>query len=204
MKHFDRAEEPSETLSAGDAPKSAKFYSLIPDLATGWKPKNLKIPAPILIKYRSPLVSQLLRYYREQPARIVYLGPRYANSLTFHEKVQHEYSLKCGVTSEDMPQHMRELYFEEEEQARPFEGMNPRHSGLRFDSFFESGNLDLVVRAAEDEYNLFLRPDTNTCGHMQWFYFTVRSGKGKVRLNICNNRKAKTLFQRVLLILPRE
>lgn len=75
--------------------------------------------------------------------------------------------------------------------------MNPRHTGLRFDSFFESGNLDLVVRAGEEEYNLFLRPDTNTCGHMQWFYFTVRNGKGKVRLNICNNRKAKTLFQRV-------
>ena len=60
---------------------------------------------------------------------------------------------------------------------------------------FESGNLDIVMRMKEKEYNLFLRPDTNTCGHMQWFYFKVtNSQKCKVRFNICNNRKAKTLF----------
>ena len=70
---------------------------------------------------------------------------------------------------------------------------------FEFDSHFESGNLDLVVQIGENEYNLFLRPDTNTCGHMQWFYFTVKNKqKGKIKMNICNNRKAKTLFARVL------
>ena len=28
-----------------------KYYSILPDLATGWRPKNLNIPAPILITY---------------------------------------------------------------------------------------------------------------------------------------------------------
>jgi hypothetical protein len=36
---------------------------------------------------------------------------------------------------------------------------------LTFDSSFESGNLDMAYRAREDEYNLYMRVDTNTRGH---------------------------------------
>ena len=54
--------------------KSQKIYSLIPDLLTGWKPKNMKIPSPIIIKYKSPLVSQLLDYYEDNLSKIVYIG----------------------------------------------------------------------------------------------------------------------------------
>jgi hypothetical protein len=46
---------------------------------------------------------------------------------------------------------------------------------------------------------LFLRPDTNTRGHMQWFYFRISNQKfpyQKIRINICNNRKAGVLFNR--------
>lgn len=39
---------------------------------------------------------------------------------------------------------------------------------LSFDSFFESGNLDLAVRIGEREYDLFMRADSNTRGHNQW------------------------------------
>ena len=53
-----------------------------------------------------------------------------------------------------------------------FEGMNPRfstefHSGdlLEFDSKFESGNLDRVVAIGQNEYDLYMRADTNTRGH---------------------------------------
>jgi len=74
--------------------------------------------------------------------------------------------------------------------------MNPTiPNSIIFDSQFESGNLDLVLKVSESEYNLFLRPDTNTCGHMQWFYFTVKNKqKAKFRFNICNNKKVKTLY----------
>lgn len=44
-----------------------------------------------------------------------------------------------------------------------------------------------------------MRPDTNTCGHMQWFYFKVSNikiGKQTVKFNICNNKKSAALFNR--------
>jgi len=46
--------------------------------------------------------------------------------------------------------------------------MNPnpdlKHS-LIFDSDFESGNLDIVIGISEHEFDLYMKPDTNTKGH---------------------------------------
>jgi hypothetical protein len=36
---------------------------------------------------------------------------------------------------------------------------------LEFDSSFESGNLDMVLKIKEFEYDLYMRVDTNTRGH---------------------------------------
>jgi len=48
-------------------------------------------------------------------------------------------------------------------------GMNSNcdHKGIEFDSTFECGNLDLVVKLDSDQdiYDLYMRPDTNSCGH---------------------------------------
>jgi cytosolic carboxypeptidase protein 2/3 len=44
---------------------------------------------------------------------------------------------------------------------------------LIFDSNFESGNLDTVIKKKDLEYDLFMGVDTNTRGHHQWFYFSV-------------------------------
>lgn len=44
---------------------------------------------------------------------------------------------------------------------------------LTFDSNFESGNLDCAVMIDEKEYDLFIRVDSNTRGHCQWFNFKV-------------------------------
>ena len=44
--------------------------------------------------------------------------------------------------------------------------MNPQlKDNLTFNSNFESGNLDLVVKTKENEYDLYMRVDTNTKGH---------------------------------------
>lgn len=54
--------------------------------------------------------------------------------------------------------------------------MNPKlvnEEELRFDSNFESGNLDMVVKTNPWEYDLYMRVDTNTRGHHQWFYFGI-------------------------------
>lgn len=46
--------------------------------------------------------------------------------------------------------------------------MNPkitdRDNVLIFDSNFESGNLDMVCKVSDYEYDLFMRVDTNTKG----------------------------------------
>lgn len=46
------------------------------------------------------------------------------------------------------------------------------------------------------EFDLFLRIDSNTRGHTQWFYFSIQNGDkiGKVTLNICNLTKPKSLY----------
>ncbi len=70
---------------------------------------------------------------------------------------------------------------------------------LHFDSDFESGNLDIAVKISDTQYDLFMRVDTNTRGHTNWFYFKVENGTwlGTVKFNICNFRRQKSLYQRV-------
>eukprot|EP01138_Halocafeteria_seosinensis_P012213 gb/GECG01012481.1/.p1 GENE.gb/GECG01012481.1/~~gb/GECG01012481.1/.p1 ORF type:complete len:1617 (+),score=188.20 gb/GECG01012481.1/:1-4851(+) len=90
---------------------------------------------------------------------------------------------------------------------------------LRFDAGFESGNLgqaDLVCHRSSDfrrntfdllkrygigavyhqEYDCWMRPDVNSKGNTQWFYFSVKGAmKGQtVRFNIANNSKDDSLF----------
>lgn len=91
------------------------------------------------------------------------------------------------------------------EKARPFVGMNPNlmsENELRFDSTFESGNLDEVIKIGPWEYDLYMRVDTNTRGHLQWFYFSINydsqegyfSGR-TIKFNICNFTKATALYK---------
>lgn len=68
-----------------------------------------------------------------------------------------------------------------------------------FDSNFESGNLDAVVKAGPAEYDLFMRVDSNTRGHVQWYNFTVRpNGTKAIKINIVNFRKYRTLYSQSL------
>ena len=48
---------------------------------------------------------------------------------------------------------------------RPFRGMRADPNELIFDSKFESGNLDRVVKIAPNEYDLYTRIDANSYGH---------------------------------------
>ncbi len=67
---------------------------------------------------------------------------------------------------------------------------------LRFDSFFESGNLDLVVKQGPTEYDMYMRTDSNTRGHHQWFYFSARNaGPVTVKFNILNFTKRGSLYE---------
>jgi hypothetical protein len=75
---------------------------------------------------------------------------------------------------------------------------------LIFDSNFESGNLDLVIKRRDLEYDIFMRVDTNTKGHHQWFYFSIvnpgsLAGK-KIRFNVANFTKNHSLYTQGLRI----
>lgn len=85
------------------------------------------------------------------------------------------------------------------DEMREFLGMSPDvdYNELMFNSNFESGNLDVVVKRNEDSYNLFLRADTNTKGYFNWFHFEVgKTKKGRtVKFNIVNMSKRVSLFE---------
>jgi cytosolic carboxypeptidase protein 2/3 len=59
------------------------------------------------------------------------------------------------------------------------------------------------VRRGEGEYDLFMRVDSNTRGHTNWYYFSVSNGEfiGNVRFSLCNFRREKSLYQRVPSLL---
>ncbi|GAX77932.1 hypothetical protein CEUSTIGMA_g5374.t1 [Chlamydomonas eustigma] len=67
---------------------------------------------------------------------------------------------------------------------------------LVFESRFESGNLRRVVQVYPNEYDLILRPDVNTRGHTQWFYFSIMNGrKGeRYKFNLINLMKDDSLY----------
>ncbi len=66
-----------------------------------------------------------------------------------------------------------------------------------FDSFFESGNLDCVIKKNKFEFDLFLRIDSNARGHLQWFFFKVKNQKqvGIITMHLVNICKSKTLYE---------
>lgn len=50
-----------------------------------------------------------------------------------------------------------------------------------------------------NQYDLFMRIDSNTRGHVQWFNFTVKSSNSKkVKFHIVNFRKHRTLYSQTL------
>jgi hypothetical protein len=73
---------------------------------------------------------------------------------------------------------------------------------LTFDSFFESGNLDMVVSGPkENEYDLYMRIDSNTKGHHQWFYFSACNKEPvTVKFNILNFTKRRSLYSQGMRI----
>ncbi len=79
----------------------------------------------------------------------------------------------------------------------------PSDKTLVFESRFETGNLQLVHKSSETEYNLILQNDINSKGHTQWFYFRVQNTKkgAKVKFNFLNFIKPKSLYNEGMKVL---
>uniref|UniRef100_A0A8C9DAL1 AGBL carboxypeptidase 3 n=1 Tax=Panthera leo TaxID=9689 RepID=A0A8C9DAL1_PANLE len=69
---------------------------------------------------------------------------------------------------------------------------------LMFEARFESGNLQKVVKVAEYEYQLTVRPDLFTSKHTQWYYFQVTNTQAGIvyRFTIINFTKPASLYNR--------
>ncbi|XP_007951098.1 cytosolic carboxypeptidase 3 [Orycteropus afer afer] len=69
---------------------------------------------------------------------------------------------------------------------------------LIFEARFESGNLQKVVKVAEYEYQLTVRPDLFTNKHTQWYYFQVTNTQAGIayRFTIVNFTKPASLYNR--------
>ena len=69
---------------------------------------------------------------------------------------------------------------------------------LVFESRFESGNLRRSIQVYENEYDLIVKPDINTRGHTQWFYFSVSNTRRgvPVKFNLINMYKSDSLYNR--------
>ena len=121
----------------------------------GWRPKELgPSGAPIPLSYKHgdgpPNSSEPL-----------YLGPRFLTSLEMHR----QFANKPDAYEFEFPTQATKI--KKSDPPRAFVGMNPALSGdIKFDSNFESGNLDEVVQISKTEFDLYMRVDTNTRGHL--------------------------------------
>ncbi|KAJ3218033.1 Cytosolic carboxypeptidase 1 [Dinochytrium kinnereticum] len=78
------------------------------------------------------------------------------------------------------------------------EAIESDSSVLLFESRFESGNLQLAIKASETEYDLILQTDIGSAPgkHNQWFYFSVANMaiNQPYKFNIINMSKAHSQF----------
>ena len=164
-------------------------YSLATDLLLGWKPKGIvdKGPIPLSFKLDTIPVKNCLFY-----------GFRPEDSLELHE----EFSALAGYEFFVDPV-IKDVFTsikkrQKKKDFRPFLGMKQEvePEELEFESKFEGGNLDKVAKVSDNEYHLYLRCDSNSGGHNQWFYFSIcnNSSARELKLNIMNFSKSESLY----------
>jgi len=117
------------------------------------------------------------------------------NKLNTDSYIENKISVEEILQSSEVSDDLKAYYNTEIQTSLP--SQLDQDKILVFDSNFECGNLDRVSIVSLNEYNLFLKPDTNTKGHSQWFYFSVTNTMKdkKVTFNILNCTKQIELFK---------
>lgn len=168
-------------------PLVSKGYSLDADMLSGWRPPNHRKPYPLIFESEIEYPENKL---------CVYTGYKPADSFIIHKVLSDgtqdtypfDYSEPALVSyfSKKVKEHFV-LY--KIPEAMP-------EDCIIFDSKFECGNLDRVEFISKDEYDLYLRIDTNSSGHMHWFYFSVTGIKYKrtIKFNIVNFTRSTGLY----------
>jgi hypothetical protein len=174
-------------------PLPKRGYSLEADMLLGWRPKFIK--TPILLYYNDELYIDL--YKKSCP--IVYQGYRPKDSFVFHQELTSPSGSPYPYDFTDKSLTAYNYLNKNKSPSQEPHGMTKEapSASLIFDSKFEGGNLDQVVMLSPTEYDLYMKPDTNTGTHMHWFYFSVYGFKGQstVRFNIVNFSRTSPLFK---------
>lgn len=176
-------------------PLIQKKYSLEPDMIFGWKPKIPK-SSPIPLDFSlNPLPT--CKEIPDQKLPVIYHGYRPQNSHIMHKyfssKSTYNYLVKSQI-SVDIEYNYKHPVIS---SLGRYNGMKKEFTDeIEFDSFFECGNLDKAVKSGKNEYDLYMRSDTNTYGYYKWFYFRMlnKSEDRVVKLNICNYKEQHSLF----------
>ncbi|CAK61401.1 unnamed protein product (macronuclear) [Paramecium tetraurelia] len=160
--------------------------SLDNDMLFGWTPK-LDQSKLLTLNFNTQLNDQII-LEASQNKKLIYVGFRPQDNNQMHKQYSSlsSYPFKRATTIPNKPQF-------------PFLGMNPTYfNRIKFNSIFESGNLDIVIQVSEFEYDLYMRVDGNTQGHTSWYNFELSGlNQGeKIQLNICNFTKSHRLYER--------
>jgi hypothetical protein len=179
-----------EFTKLASVPLINEEYSIAPDMMFGWRPKNMGVGSPIPLNFameEAPVCENLstgaefltiYHGYRPKDSLVMHKAFSGANSYPFHFSATYQ-----GVSAG-------------KQDTKDFVGMHPHHrDNLVFDSRFESGNLDRVVKVKSDEYDLYMRTDANTRGHNQWFFFKVNNQQAQtVKFTLVNFTKHDSLY----------
>ncbi|KRX03220.1 hypothetical protein PPERSA_09280 [Pseudocohnilembus persalinus] len=192
----------------------SKVFSMQDDMIQGWKPKynQNEIYPPIAITYQDTEISQVLSdLYKTHPNQIIYLGFRPFDTYQIYKQLLFKDCYKSQMLQKKafiadqsiISKFNLDINIEQQEKTfvRSFLGMNRSTIGsynIKFDSIYDGGNLDAVIQLKEGEYDLFLRPDTNSKGFQNYYNFKIKNGKKgqTIILNICNMCKGKQYYNK--------
>mmetsp|Transcript_20166 Transcript_20166/g.37533 ORF Transcript_20166/g.37533 Transcript_20166/m.37533 type:complete len:868 (+) Transcript_20166:1967-4570(+) len=188
----NQVDRTAEILKLGTVPLISDEYSIAPDMLFGWRPKTMGVGSPIPLDFtldEAP-VCENAATGAEFPT--IYHGYRPKDSLVMHKAFSgpHSYPFHFSPTYQGVSAGCKR-------DTRDFTGMVAGHRSdeLIFDSRFESGNLDRVVKIKPDEYDLYMRADANTRGHNQWYFFKVSNKRPQtVKFTIVNFTKSDSLY----------
>jgi hypothetical protein len=177
-------------------PLISQEYSLAPDMLFGWRPKNMGVGSPIPLDFTLEEAPVCENPGTGEEFLTIYHGYRPKDSLVMHRAYAGEasYPFQFSATYQGVSVGSKR-------DTREFVGMHPlRTDDLIFDSRFESGNLDRVVKVKDDEFDLYMRADANTRGHNQWFFFEVSCRRPQtVKFNLVNFTKQDSLYSQGML-----
>ncbi|CAD8082969.1 unnamed protein product [Paramecium primaurelia] len=162
-----------------------KELSLEMDMLNGWMP-NIQYPIRLKFEMNDDMLWSVQR------DQLVYVGPRYVDSMEMCQKYLNNYQPTKNQTD------MMEAIQKKQRQLRLFINRpQAQKHFIQFDSDFESGNLDFAFQVRPNEYNCYMRCDSNSRSSHSWYHFSLVSERTQIiKLNICNFSKHRSLYQR--------